>query len=314
MDQTDVADWSTENFVTLRWDARRDNDNRPTPQRLCKLDFPSREQTANNIRSLLLDMDPTEFGYQLAPEYFSTTFNPNDFGIIDLVEQALLPTWSSAEETHAKRPPGRSIEAFLWQLRVHCSTQVRNSDKRHEGMINLIKEKDLEDTTWPGQFGRLVVTLPFKAFTGGKLTIHPPNVPIPNQEPIVYDTWGTGPAPGQPPVINWAAYHLGCNPTVSPVRSGYRISLVYNLFRVQGMSQMGSLPTTSRILDLTKLPVYQYLKALLSDEMAWDKKGGYIGFMMTHAYPHNTKQGHDIGFIPENSLRGLDFQMYQICR
>lgn len=61
----DHEEFSPESHITLRWDA---TDHR-VPHVQTRLDFPPRDQSSDNIHGLLCDMEPTEFGYELAPEF-----------------------------------------------------------------------------------------------------------------------------------------------------------------------------------------------------------------------------------------------------
>ncbi|KAM7184186.1 hypothetical protein V8F20_012324 [Naviculisporaceae sp. PSN 640] len=309
-----------ERGIVIRWDSRKGRDINGFAKSY-RIQFPpySDEKPWDLMCSLVKDMTPTDFGFKLLAEHFSTSFSAHESGIIDLITQSLVPTWTGPESYAGPRPEARALDG--------CNGLRRD-------------EKELSERG--DKFGQLVVVLPFIPFKGGDLSVHPPQKSVCGHAPVVYKNWGhftnarpseiressMSPTPEQPdsdsksgesaPMrvfkLHWAAWHEGCKVSVAPVESGYRISLVYNLTRVRGNPLMGSTLTSRRLLDVSLLPLYTLLQKILANEKAWNEKGGYLGFMLVNAYPHASKGAEDIGFTPEASLRGVDFMMYQLIK
>ncbi|KAK9774386.1 putative 2og-fe oxygenase family protein [Seiridium cardinale] len=86
------------------------------------------------------------------------------------------------------------------------------------------------------------------------------------------------------------------------VRSGYRVTLTYNLYATRGN---GLLARQSPILDPTQLPFHGIMRETLL-QPGLMTSGGYIGVHTTHAYPHTSK----LACLPD-SLKGLDMVLWQ---
>jgi hypothetical protein len=107
--------------VILRWDAHDGK----TPCENTKLRFPLDDTTAQNLDHLLAAAEPATFGrggqdvydeaYRKALKVdttkFSSTFNPYELGIIDIIAQLLLPS-AIDSRTH------RAVRAELYKLNV----------------------------------------------------------------------------------------------------------------------------------------------------------------------------------------------------
>lgn len=292
---SDNGDFGGEDLVTIRWDPR----DHTTAASKAKLDFPPDPETSQNITQLVQDMHPTDEGYELTPEFFSTTFSPYSCGIIDLAAQALLPGYPS----QAPNPQnGKSIEAYLYRLNVHTTKRIMHADKRQRTKLRRTV------ATWPNQIGHLVVGLPFP-HAGGDMTVRCKGA----RKPATFSWCGDSTPSRQ--VISWAAFYsagANCEYDIAEVMGGYRVSLVYNLFRVRGNGQMGDSKGVDGLLDVTSIPMYKTIRAVVDDTVGW-LEGGYLGFNCRHSYPHTTNVPGEIFRAPEN-LVGVDFLMYQIFR
>lgn len=107
--------------VTLRWDAADGK----TPCEDTKLTFPLDDTTRNNLENLLKAAAPATFGrggqdiydetyrkaLKLDPTAFSSTFNPYELGIVDIIAQVLLPSATDSRTC-------RAVHAELYKLNV----------------------------------------------------------------------------------------------------------------------------------------------------------------------------------------------------
>ena len=108
--------------VDIRWDPHDET----LPARHAKITFPLAPATEGNLDQLIKDMQPATFGKggqdvydesyrkatKLDPDSFSTTFNPYELGIVDVIAQTLLPTLRHAKQT-------RSVRVELYKLNVN---------------------------------------------------------------------------------------------------------------------------------------------------------------------------------------------------
>lgn len=98
-------------------------------------------------------------------------------------------------------------------------------------------------------FGSLVVCLP-AAHEGGQLVVRH------HGHSTTFD-WSKDSTN-----LQWAAFYGDCEHEVSHVRSGYRITLTYNLFIRRGLGEMAG---NSHTLDVVQLPVYKEVSAALAN-------------------------------------------------
>ena len=108
--------------VDIRWDPHDET----LPARHTKITFPLALAAGGNLDQLIKDMQPATFGKggqdvydesyrkatKLDPDSFSTTFNPYELGIVDVIAQTLLPTLRHSKQT-------RSVRAELYKLNVN---------------------------------------------------------------------------------------------------------------------------------------------------------------------------------------------------
>lgn len=109
-----------------------------------KLIFPVAASGDKDLESLVADCVPATFGRgnkdvldsgyrhagKMDPEYFSTTFNPYDLGIMDTMTQMLLPFFETGERSFISR----GVRAELYKLNVGpylTSSPHKNPPARH---------------------------------------------------------------------------------------------------------------------------------------------------------------------------------------
>ncbi|KAI1451323.1 hypothetical protein F4805DRAFT_109316 [Annulohypoxylon moriforme] len=274
------------NPVALRWDSSDPS----TPNSHCKLDFPIEPSTSDNLTNLVADMAPATFGLggkdvfdetyrkasKLDPSQFSINFSPYECGIVDSIAQILLPSWKAQGDIR------RHVKAELYKLNVYAGP----SGHFHSHVDTPRSES---------QFGSLVVCLPV-AHEGGQLEVRH------KAKTITFD-WSD--LASSQSAIQWAAFYSDCEHEVFEVRSGYRVTLTYNLYAVRGN---GQLTGHSNALDLTQVPLYKHMRAIL-DYDSFMPKGGYLGFHTSHSYPHTSR----CVCLPD-ILKGIDMALWECLR
>jgi 2OG-Fe(II) oxygenase superfamily len=128
------------------------------------------------------------------------------------------------------------------------------------------------------QSASLVVCLPSDHEGGALVLCH-------NGRSIEFD-W-SGRAPDR---IQWAAFYSDCEREVTPLLSGHRITLTYNLYHHTTQPKPGhTLP-----LPVPSFLLYQDLQAALENP-GFMSRGGTLGFYCNHAYPQsNNKLRHEL--------------------
>lgn len=154
-------------------------------------------------------------------------------------------------------------------------------------------------------FGSLVVVLPTK-HEGGTLILRHGG-----------EEWKFESDAVPPSSITYAAFYGDVEHEVTEVKSGYRLSLTYNLYFGTSLDSQSiiSTPTTTTTGLYTPLPpnavLFQNkLSELLSDE-TFLPMGGRLGFGLFHEYPFNSEP--NLRRIAE-VLKGSDATIMQACR
>lgn len=101
------------------------------------------------------------------------------------------------------------------------------------------------------QFGSLVVCLPLE-HEGGQLQVRHKG------KEVTYD-WGS-----HQDQISWAAFYSDCEHEVLEVKSGYRLTLTYNLYAIRGGGMLTGIEPP--VLDTTQLPIYMSLKNIVQNK------------------------------------------------
>ncbi|KAL8655977.1 MAG: hypothetical protein Q9226_002839 [Calogaya cf. arnoldii] len=280
--------------VTLRWDA---NDY----QEPHKTSFPGSQAMEVLVRrcepatSGLGDRDVLNEGYRKAGKLdntaFSSNFHPHDHGIVDAVQQILMPY--SRGGAQGGEPESYGVRAELYKLNVRISSQFfppKNPFMTGLGLLRAFGEVLSHVDTPRGlrQFGSLVVCLPC-AHEGGTLRVK-------HYDQTLDFNW----ASPSPKTIEWAAFYGDCEHEVLEVTSGHRVTLSFNLYN----TTIGSLALP--MSDPTKLPLYDTVAQMLR-EPNFMRKGGFLGFFSHHAYAHSTEAGRQQ--IP-GILKGVDLTVF----
>ncbi|KAK7707276.1 hypothetical protein SLS63_013793 [Diaporthe eres] len=233
--------FSTSEPVTIRWDPATPE----TPASQAKLVLPIVPNSQANVEKLINDLEPASFGYhgkdvfdetyrkalKMDTNRFASTFNPYECGIIDGIAQVLLP---STPESDLRR----GVRAELYKLNVYSSPSGKF--KPH-----------IDTPRGSTQFGSLVVCLPLE-HEGGQLQVRHKG------REVTYD-WGS-----HQDKISWAAFYSDCEHEVLEVKSGYRLTLTYNLYAVRGGGMLTGVEPP--VLDATQLPIYVPLKSIAQNK------------------------------------------------
>ncbi|KAL8772410.1 MAG: hypothetical protein Q9209_002361 [Squamulea sp. 1 TL-2023] len=263
--------------VTVRWDPNDYRDHH-------KISFPLPENDTALAR-LVQHCQPATFGlggrdvldedYRKASKLdstaFSTNFHPHDCGIVDAVQQILMPSTLSQNESAG--PHGVRVELYKLNIYSAPSGKFLSHVDTPRGLT---------------QFGSLVVCLPC-AHEGGTLRVK-------HRNQTIDFAWGEP----DPKSVHWAAFYGDCTHEVLEVTSGHRVTLTYNLYSI-------SIGNFGRPLsDPTNLPLYNIMADMLHDPQ-FMRKGGYIGFFCHHAYAHSAESEHE---RISGKLKGVDLAVY----
>ncbi|PLB55677.1 oxidoreductase, partial [Aspergillus steynii IBT 23096] len=251
------------------------------------------KSAVKHLQSLAGDCIPATFGRgdqdvldptyrragKLEPAHFSSNFHPADFGIIDQIEQDLLPTINDGPGSSGYR---RKIIPELYKLNVYTGPS---------GFFH----KHVDTPRGPKQIGSLVVCLPSE-FKGGVLHVRN------GGQDLSYD-WSH--ASGS--AIQWAAFYSDCEHEIKAVTEGERITLTYNLYATEIGTE--GIPSA-----LSLAPQSQHLYSALVKslkEPSFMTEGGIVGLFCSHAYPH-------MSGTTAKSMKGLlktsDYGLYSAIR
>ncbi|KAJ5926048.1 hypothetical protein N7516_007821 [Penicillium verrucosum] len=251
------------------------------------------KSTSDDLHQLVVGCEPASFGKgqeevldpryrkarKLEPRHFFTSFHPSDFGILQNVEQILLPNFNTLSQNAL---PFRKLSAELYKLNVYS------------GPSGLFRQH-VDTPRSQSQIGSLVVCLP-SPFKGGNLVVQHEG------KQVAFD-WSHQSASA----IQWAAFYSDCEHQIETVTEGERITLTYNLYVTEPVG--GSIPP-SLIIDPKSLPVHSFMKELVM-EPAIMKEGGAFGFYCSHAYPHTSDEAP---MLLPRALKGADLVLYSVFK
>ncbi|KAL8646223.1 MAG: hypothetical protein Q9210_006258 [Variospora velana] len=245
---------------------------------------------SDKLKTLLQRCEPATFGIggrdvldegyrkasKLDPTRFSTNFHPHDCGILDAVQQILLPSTVRGGLELAVGP--QAIRAELYKLNIYSGPSGRF-------------RPHVDTPRGPTQFGSLVVCLPCH-HEGGTLRVKH------RGQSIDFD-WAKASA-GR--VIQWAAFYGDCEHEVMEVTAGHRVTLTYNLY----YSWVGDMDRGVHVPH--QLPLYSLARDILQ-EPTFLPNGGFFGFFCHHQYAH----AHDSGrkSLP-HAFKGVDLAVYSV--
>ncbi|OQD67640.1 hypothetical protein PENPOL_c003G00358 [Penicillium polonicum] len=270
-----------------------DGDNNPRVLTLPLDSNADSKSASDNLHQLVVGCDPASFGRgqedvmdpryrkarKLEPRHFFTSFHPSDFGILQNVEQILLPNFNTLFQNCL---PFRKLSAELYKLNVYS------------GPSGLFRQH-VDTPRSQSQIGSLVVCLP-SPFKGGNLVVQHEG------KQVAFD-WSHQSASA----IQWAAFYSDCEHQIETVTEGERITLTYNLYVTEPVG--GSIPP-SLIVDPKSLSLHSFLKELVM-EPGFMKEGGAFGFYCSHAYPHTSDEAP---MLLPRALKGADLVLYSVFK
>ncbi|KAF8321604.1 hypothetical protein DL93DRAFT_1433745 [Clavulina sp. PMI_390] len=211
--------------------------------------------------------------FSIAP---TTAVDPYLSGILDNISHHLL------------NRSDRRIIAILDKLNVYGPGDF------FKGHVDTPRSSDM--------FGTLLINLPV-AHEGGELVVYGPTVvqnsvdensTASTHAGDKYTTqWGAIDS------LNWISFFSDCPHEVSPVTSGYRVTLSFNL-------RYSDSPVTPITL-VTQEAINVLVKALQS-ETSFSDANPFLGFHLQHYYPCSMNEGQASGVA--DSLKGSDDVIY----
>ncbi|RUS17055.1 hypothetical protein BC937DRAFT_90475 [Endogone sp. FLAS-F59071] len=227
--------------------------------------------TSGKGHEAVLDMSYRN-ALHLDPKAFGLNFSPSHIGILEQVRRYMMPA-------------NVAIRDELYKLNIygpggHFKSHV---DTPRDG----------------GMFGSLVVCLPVE-FEGGELLVHH------NLTKRTFD-WSSKHA-YKDVQIQWAAFFSDCEHSISPVTSGYRLTLTYNLYAIDDDRNIGD---SISGFGLESEAFYQTLSTAITDPH-FMINGGTLGFGLQHAYPIREKLDFPVTF--DKILKGVDAMIYVIAK
>ncbi|KAI0684518.1 hypothetical protein BC835DRAFT_631282 [Cytidiella melzeri] len=201
--------------------------------------------------------------------HFSTSYDPGQSGIVEAIQDVLL-------KGHKRTGTGLTYE--LYKLNVYGPGQFFKAHKdtpRGEKM-----------------FASLVVVLPTKHEGGALIFRH-------EKHTFTFDSAATL-AKTSEPSIAFVAFYSDIEHEVSPVTSGYRVTLTYNLyFKPIFPSPVAALNSAQ------ELAIRNALRALMDDK-DYLPNGGFVGFGLRHEYALSSNNDVDVNDTVKPFLKGSD--------
>ena len=164
----------------------------------------------------------------LDAEYFSSSFHPADYSILDALNQIILP----GVRNHPENQLG--FDKFSADL---CRLNVSSSHGGSVSSNDFVEKIDAPDN--PCQIGHLVVKSHDK-------------------KNVVEFDWSSRSGSN----IQWAAFYTDCDHQVEGIPEGYRVTLIYRLYITRPFGS--SIPDSNPIIDPQGLPLYKYFHDLIA--------------------------------------------------
>ncbi|KAI0345605.1 hypothetical protein BDW22DRAFT_894553 [Trametopsis cervina] len=246
----------------------------------------------DDLRALSEACDPATFGRadqdvydesyrkagKLDTTHFAVNFHPGPAGLLNDIRDVLLEGCDLDTD----------VTAELYKLNVYGPGSFFKAHK--------------DTPRGPTMFASLVVVLPTKHEGGALMFRH-------EDQEIKFDS-ALALAGENKPAVAYAAFFSDVEHEVEEVRSGYRVTLTYNLYRTTSRRSGQTLPQpvdgyVSRLADT--------FRELLNDE-TFLPDGGLVGFGLRHDYPMFTDNidGLDLCDL-YGSLKGSDALLAQVC-
>ncbi|RDB15876.1 hypothetical protein Hypma_003676 [Hypsizygus marmoreus] len=260
------------------------------------------------LSALALSCDPATFGRGAADvldetvrkagkldlEHFSSTFNLAESGLMDIVRSELL---------EGKSEQKKSIRAELYKLNVYdrgAFFKAHKDTPRGEHM-----------------FGSLVVVFPARHVGGALLLRH-------GGKEWTIDA-ATEISSKTSPVIAYVAFYSDVEHEVTPVTSGHRVTLTYNLYFVRRKEDDTAPPKAADLTSSNEAAFHSVLSQALADP-AFIPEGGRLGFGLSHQYPFSRRLNNMIDKYEGNQdvrrilkktvnvLKGSDSMIFRVCK
>ncbi|OCH89177.1 hypothetical protein OBBRIDRAFT_794532 [Obba rivulosa] len=262
---------------------------------LGRIDFASASE--DKLKHLTSVCDPATFGRndrdvydetyrkagKLDAAYFAAKFDPQSSGLLDAIRGDLL-------EGDRERP----IRAELYKLNVY-------------GPGSFFKAH-MDTPRGSDMFGSLVLVFP-AAHEGGAIELRHEGAEW------TFDS-ATALAASQKPSIGYVAFFSDVEHEVTPIRSGYRVTVTYNLYYAAESDAVlgGGDRPVARDPPANEAAFKAGLRALLEDE-AYMPDGGVLGFGLRHQYPCDRQDPtkNDLKQF-ERRLKGSDAMLLRVCR
>ena len=177
----------------------------------------------------------------LDAEYFSSSFHPADYSILDALNQIILP----GVRNHLENQLG--FDKFSADL---CRLNVSSSHGGSVSSNDFVEKIDAPDN--PCQIGHLVVCLP-SPFKGGNMLVKSHD-----KKNVVEFDWSSRSGSN----IQWAAFYTDCDHQVKGITEGHRVALIYRLYITRPVES--SILDSNPIIDPQSLPLYQYVHDLIA--------------------------------------------------
>ncbi|PPQ69507.1 hypothetical protein CVT24_001461 [Panaeolus cyanescens] len=261
------------------------------PNGLGMLDFS--KATNSDLEALSNACQPASFGvggqdvldasYRKAGKMdttcFATQFSPLTHGIVDLIREDLF-----------KGEDERGIGVELYKLNVY-------------GPGSFFKAH-IDTPRSDNMFGSLVVILP-TVHRGGSLIFRH------GGKEWTFDSAGAIGASRTASSRRTAftAFYSDVEHEVTPVISGYRVTLTYNLYFTNTTASNVPGVASIRSQSSATLAIEDHLKSLLSDS-SFLHTGGYLGFRLLHKYP--VHKSTDLSLLAK-TLKGPDARILSAC-
>ncbi|TFK70214.1 hypothetical protein BDN72DRAFT_819242 [Pluteus cervinus] len=219
-------------------------------------------------------------------EFFATKFDPSDLGIVDLIRKGLL---EGPNQT-------KKIGIELYKLNVYDEGSFFKAHK------DTPRSEDM--------FASLVVSFP-TPHQGGQLLLRH------DGEQWTFDSADILSKP-ETPSAAWIAFYSDVEHEVTPVTSGHRLTLTYNLYYQEEKTpniDTISVPDNSSLVT-ESVPDISLLQAAVAS-LLQDKRilpdGGYFGFGLRFMYPAFGTKGRSGLQKVLAQLKGSDALLKQVC-
>ncbi|RAH66752.1 2OG-Fe(II) oxygenase [Aspergillus aculeatinus CBS 121060] len=300
-----AATTTTTSPVQVYWSAARSDS---TARKLVlPLDGLVPQSSAAALDDLVAACQPASFGrngeeildpsYRLAgkidPANFASSFHPADFGILQMVENVLLPGISEKDlgrdDDGSKKVMSKSARHYR---KLHAELYKLNVYSGPSGHFATHVDTPRSDS----QIGSLVVCLPSE-FSGGRLTVRH------RGQQSAFD-WSDA----SQSAIQWAAFYSDCEHEIETITEGHRLTLTYNLYITQAPT--AKIDASSLVLQPQSFPLYNAVHEIFSNPRFMEQ-GGVLGMFCSHAYAHTSNDAHVR--LPR-ALKGADLVVYSVLK